>query len=78
MPSPKLSFGAKTLLLELTDAHLMSRRRFLQKATILVGGALLFSVALTDSRRGRAEAADCSCHSACYTNCHSDCGRKTW
>ncbi|MCL4476144.1 MAG: twin-arginine translocation signal domain-containing protein [Nitrospirae bacterium] len=76
--APKLSFGAKTLILEITDGHKLSRRQFLKKTVVVAGGVALFSIVLGESRHGRLEAADCSCHAGCYTNCHSDCGRKTW
>ncbi len=75
---PKLSFGAKTLILEVTDGHKMTRRQFLEKTIVVAGGVAMFSIILGESRHGKVEAADCSCHAGCYTNCHSDCGRKTW
>lgn len=75
---PKLSFGAKTLILEVTDGHKMTRRQFLEKTIVVAGGVAMFAIILSESSHGKVEAADCSCHVGCYTNCHSDCGRKTW
>jgi hypothetical protein len=75
--NPRLSFGAKTLILEVTNDS-MTRRDFIEKNLIVAGGGLLFSIVLPILQKNNANAADCSCFTACYTNCHSDCGRKTW
>lgn len=77
---PKLSFGAKTLLLEAVENSSVegcSRRDFL-KGIVTVGGVAFFSVALNAPAREAGALMDCSCYSNCYTNCHGDCGRKLW
>ena len=77
-----LSFGAKSLLLELKEAEKgaggLTRRDFIGKSITVAGGVAIFSIVLNSEFEGKAYAADCSCHAQCYSNCHSDCGRKTW
>jgi hypothetical protein len=83
MDRPKLSYGAETLLFEATEKHCegrgLSRREFLAKCTITVAGTVFLSIPLNTAGPGASSAAaDCSCFTACYVNCHSDCGRKMW
>jgi hypothetical protein len=68
----KLSYGAKTLILETLGPRL-SRRDLLR-----VGGIAILSVTLlSESAAGESLGLNC-CYSNCYSNCHSECGRKGW
>jgi len=84
---PKLSYGAKTFLLELAGEH-QDRREFLKKSAITVAG-FTFLALVFDSGLGEAAAPDgivcsyqrathISCYNNCYCDCHGDCGRKGW
>jgi hypothetical protein len=76
---PRLSFGAKTLLLEamapLPRRH--TRRSFL-KATTVVGTAAFLAISLKGNVQKASGAEVCNCYANCYHNCHGDCGRKFW
>jgi hypothetical protein len=77
----KLSFGAKTLILEVSEPlreGSLSRREFLERSLITVGGLMILSIVLPTAGKSTSEAATCTCYTACYVNCHTDCGRKTW
>ena len=79
---PKLSYSAKTLLLEVVN----TRRDFLKKGLITIGGIsfLAFSLARPAKAATRSLTCGCygDCHGQCYSNCHcechGDCGRKGW
>ncbi len=69
----KLSYGAKTLILETLGPDL-SRREFLK-----VTGVSILSVTLvSNSAEGNDDLGLNCCYHNCYVNCHSDCGRKGW
>lgn len=90
--SPKLSYGAKTLLLDIIENHSsgIDRREFLRKSLIVIGGLMFFAISIGGSaKKAMADAplpATCGCygdcHSQCYSNCycacHGNCGRKSW
>lgn len=84
--TPKLSYGAKTLLLDIINSG-TNRRDFLKQSLIIAAGVAFFSVSIA----GKSESAPPSnifcgcygdCHSQCYSNCHcachGRCGRKSW
>lgn len=83
---PKLSYGAKTLLLDIRNFGL-DRRDFLKRSLVFAAGVTFLAVSITGTARP-SSAADLycgcygDCHSQCYSNCHcachSDCGRKGW
>jgi len=82
--SPKLSYGAKTLIMEVSR----SRRDFLKKSLVTIGGFTFFSIMLSENKKafGAPPSLTCGCYSDCYGECysnchcacHSDCGRKGW
>ena len=68
----KLSYGAKTLILETLGPGL-SRRDFLK-----VAGITILSVTFLSNNAGAQTPGLNCCYQNCYVNCHSDCGRKGW
>lgn len=62
---PRLSYGARTLILEVVKPG-MSRREFLKRSLITVGGVAFLSLALDTVRPRDARGAVTCCYSNCY------------
>lgn len=85
---PKLSYGAKTLLLNVMN----TRRDFLRKSIVTVGGISFLCLSLDMLKPSReAEADNSACcqnycasyvpgcyNDGCYNNCHSSCCADFW
>jgi anaerobic selenocysteine-containing dehydrogenase len=85
--TPKLSYGAKTLLMEVIGDGGITRRDFLKKSVITVASATFLSVSLAKMPAHAAPPdlfcgcySDChgQCYSNCHCACHGNCGRKGW
>jgi len=80
----KLSYGAKTLLLEISG----TRRDFIKSGIIVAGGLTFLGITLGKPSEVLSRPADmiCGCYSDCYSECYSNChcachgrcGRKGW